>query len=156
MMYKKILVPLDGSELSEQVIPHAQALAEKFESELLLIRVYQPSLATYELLGDGPTTAREHDKEILERVEQEVHAYLKRVKEMLPEGMNARCFALLGGSVTDTILDAAQTEGADLIVMSTHGRSGFSRWIYGSVASKVLQAAKCPIFLVRAGNHVAE
>ena len=155
-MYKKILVPLDGSELSELAIPHAQALAEKFGSEVLLIRVYQPALATYELLGDGPTTAREHDKEILERAEQEVRAYLKRVKEMLSEGMNARCFALLGGSVTDTILDAAQTEGADLIVMSTHGRSGFGKWIYGSVASKILQAARCPIFLVRVSNHVAE
>jgi nucleotide-binding universal stress UspA family protein len=62
-------------------------------------------------------------------------------------------YLVLEGFVPEAILKAAETEAVDLIVMSTHGRSGLSRWVYGSVAAKVLQAAPCPIFLVRAKNH---
>jgi len=60
------------------------------------------------------------------------------------------CYFVLHGLILETILDIAETDKADLIVMSTHGRSGLSRWVYGSVAAKVLQAAPYPVFLVRA------
>ncbi len=155
-MYEKILVPLDGSSLSELALPHAEALAQHFRSEILLVRVYQPFVVPFDLYTLGPDVTDSYNQELQTQAEQETRDYLNHIQKRLRlKNIRSRCF-VLGGVVTESILDTAETEAVDLIVMSTHGRSGLSRWVYGSVASKILQVASCPVFLVRAINAQAE
>jgi nucleotide-binding universal stress UspA family protein len=90
------------------------------------------------------------------QTEKETKDYLIKVQKKLQQaGLKCRHLAQ-EGFVPDAILEVAEKEAVDLIVMSTHGRSGLGRWVYGSVAAKVLQAAPCPIFLVRAKNHLGD
>jgi nucleotide-binding universal stress UspA family protein len=149
IMYRKILVPLDGSTLSELALPHAEALAQRFESEVLLVRVCPPISTPVEFYSFA-AEATEEDRDLPAQAEKGAEAYLTFMQEKLHlKGIKSSYF-VLHGLIPETILDIAETEKADLIVMSTHGRSGRGRWVYGSVAAKVLQAAPCPIFLIRA------
>lgn len=149
-MYRKILVPLDGSSLAELALPHAEALAQQFGSEVLLVRVCQPISVPFELYTLGPDVTEGYNQDLQIKVEKEAKEYLVYIQKRLDlKNIKNRSF-VLGGIVTESILDIAQVETVDLIVMSTHGRSGLSRWVYGSVASKILQAAPCPVFLIRA------
>lgn len=148
-MIKKILVPLDGSKLAEKALPYAKALAQKFEAKLILIRVLQTVLrpivvmSSYGDMIDNVPPAFQDESEInLSKL------YLKTVLDKLH--LPARIRVLEGFPEADTIIDFAGQESVDLIVMSTHGRSGISRWVYGSVAEKILQQAPCPVLLVRA------
>jgi nucleotide-binding universal stress UspA family protein len=151
-MYKKILVPLDGSPLAESALPYAAAIAGSFNSDVLLVRVFQSIAIPFDLYTLGPDVADDYDQGLQLQLETEAGQYLIHVQKRLRlQNIRSRIF-VLGGIVTDVILDLAEVEAVDLIVMSTHGRSGFSRWVYGSVASKVLQAAPCPVLLVRAQN----
>lgn len=151
-MYKKILVPLDGSPLSELALPHAEALAERFGSELVLLRVYQPASWTHEIYGDAPDSVEPHPQDFPAEIRHKIEQYLAHLQDKLLPSVKdrTRIETQLAGVAPDAIVDFAEQEQVDLIVMSTHGRSGLSRWVYGSVAAKVLQAAPCPVFLVRA------
>lgn len=141
-MLKKILVTLDGSEFSERALPYAIEVAEKFSAELEMIWVLQPAI----VMSDFGATTYEN---LFYMEEKEATNYLRtRQDELQQRGLRVY-YKLLQGSVADVIISQANTDNIDLIVMSTHGRSGFSRWIYGSVATKVLQHAPCPVFLVR-------
>lgn len=143
-MLKKILVSVDGSELAERAIPYAKSLAEQYGAELLVIRVAHPlpiisdfSTASYEAI-----VAAEH---------QATENYLVDLNDRFSNSpVAAKMIPLHEQDVAEAIIDYACREQVDLIVMSTHGRSGFSRWIHGSVATKVLNHAPCPVFLVRA------
>jgi len=148
-MYRKILVPLDGSALSELALPHAEALAQRFESEVLLVRVCPPISTSFEFYSFA-AEATDEDRDLQVQAEKGAEEYLTVMQEKLQLKRIKSCYFMLHGLIPETILDIAETEGADLIVMSTHGRSGLSHWVYGSVAAKVLQAAPCPVFLVRA------
>ena len=143
-MLKKILLPLDGSALAEKALPYARALAEKYEAELIIVRVVQP----VPVYSDYGTAAYEA---ILNAERQEIEAYLAQIKKNLA-GLQTpiRTVAREDLAVAEAIIELACQEKVDLIVMSTHGRSGISRWIHGSVATKVLQHAPCPVLLVRA------
>jgi nucleotide-binding universal stress UspA family protein len=148
-MIKKILVPLDGSKLAEKALPYAKALAQKFEAKLILLRVLQTVLrpivvmSSYGDVVDNVPPAFQDESEInLSKL------YLKTVldKFRLP----ARIRVIEGFPEADAIIDFAGQELMDLIVMSTHGRSGISRWVYGSVAEKILHHTPCPVLLARA------
>jgi nucleotide-binding universal stress UspA family protein len=160
---RTILVPLDGSELAEEVLPHVTALAKQRGAELLevvLLRVYEPVSA----LGYYPPSARfetpsgavhvmPQDYARGESARQKIIAeqYLARVAKRLNNaGLKVRCEAL-AGAPAEVIVDYVHKNPFNLIVMSTHARSGLSRWAYGSVASRVLRGVSSPIFLVRAG-----
>ncbi len=145
-MFNKILVPLDGSQLAAKVLPHAQELAKQSGAELLLVRVLRPMPVTPDYNKQpSPTT------EVAQQAEAE--AYLQEVaKELHRLKLKARTLILERNRVAEAIIDLACQEAVDLIVMSTHGRSGLSRWVYGSVANKILQGAPGPIFLYRAGE----
>lgn len=144
-MFKRILVPLDGSELAEKALPYAEALAQKFEAELILLRVL-PMIP--EVVG-GPHGMIFHERLTQDR--HNVNVYLKGIMKPVRELhlLPARTVVLESPSAGEAIIDLACQEKVDLIVMSTHGRSGLSRLVYGSVASKVLQHAPCPVFLVK-------
>jgi nucleotide-binding universal stress UspA family protein len=149
-MYHKILVPLDGSALSELALPHAEALAQHFNSEIILIRVCQPVAMPLEIYPTLAGVSYDYSVELQAQVEKETKIYLVDLQKKVQQA-NIKCrYMALEGFIPDIILEVAEKERVDLIVMSTHGRSGISRWVYGSVAAKVLQAAHCPVFLVRA------
>jgi nucleotide-binding universal stress UspA family protein len=146
-MFRKILVPLDGSSLAEKALPYATSLAEKYSAELILAQALSPlpvmpvgefGVLPYDF---GPIHAKEEERAI---------EYLSNAKEKLAtQGIPARTAVIKGRSEADAIVDLAGQEEVDLIVKTTHGRSGLSRWVYGGVATKVLQQAPCPVLLVR-------
>ncbi len=144
-MYQHILVPLDGSPLAERALVHATAIAHKFGSEITLVQVIPPVYApvTPEMAVIQPIVP-------LDELQKESESYLDfHLAGLRNEGLVAHR-AVIDGPIAESLLDYAAGQGCGLIVMSTHGRSGFSKWIYGSVAQKMLQAAICPILLIRA------
>jgi len=142
-MYKKILVPLDGSELAKKVLGQAEKLAKLFDSEIILLQVvpFMPIYGAPELVT--PLIVDEKHKESAER-------YLTNLAEELKaKGHKVSATVKTGQQVATEIIDFAKANGVDLIVMNTHGRSGISRWFLGSVTLKVLTRAETPILLVR-------
>ncbi len=143
--FSRILVPLDGSPLSESALPHARALATAFDAEIILLRVLSTAAGVYTLPEMLPVLAAD-----TYRNEQETLEYLKRWEASLKDqGLRVRTLSAKA-PVAEAILDVARAEQVNLIAMCTHGRSGMQRWFYGSVAQRVLQAAEVPILLVRA------
>jgi nucleotide-binding universal stress UspA family protein len=145
-MYKRILVPLDGSPLAEAALDHARQLAQGHDSEIVLLRVV---ISPYTIVAPDLVLAGQGvDQEILQ---QQVEQYLQtQAGKLAAQGFAVHLVACQG-PVAEAILDHARALAADVIVMSTHGRGGVSRWVYGSVADRVLQAAPCPVLLIRAG-----
>jgi nucleotide-binding universal stress UspA family protein len=119
-------------------------LAQKFEAELVLVRV---SLVMPELVG-GPHGMAFHEQAIQDRQAADVYlnSVMGQVRELV---LPVRTATLEAHSVADAITKLAGDESVDLIVMSTHGRSGLSRLVYGSVAGQVLHDAPCPVFLIK-------
>ncbi|MBI4300893.1 MAG: universal stress protein [Chloroflexi bacterium] len=143
-MFKRILVPLDGSELAERILPYVSALAKSLESELLLLTVSDT--------GESQIDAQQ--KAHLERLAQATGAplieYQRKVVERLQAtGLQVRSKVTVG-EAAEQILAVAAQEHAELIAMSTHGRSGLRRLQYGSITDKVLHATTVPLLLFRA------
>ncbi|MGZ3493182.1 MAG: universal stress protein [Thermodesulfobacteriota bacterium] len=142
-MYKRILVPLDGSELAKKALDEAEKLASCFGAEIILFEVvpFMPIYGSPELVT--PLIVDEKQKEAAER-------YLVNLSEELEKkGFKTNAVVRTGQQVAVEIIDFAKESGANLIVMCTHGRSGISRWVLGSVALKVLTRAETPILLIR-------
>jgi nucleotide-binding universal stress UspA family protein len=151
LTYRKILLPLDGSALAAAALPHARRLALLFGVELLVVRavadLHERNLH-YVPAGMAPQVT-DYTQGLLARWVAEVEAEQAQVvDELRAAGVQATA-VVESGDATALILDVAEREAVDLIVMATHGRSGLARWVYGSVAEKVLQAASCPVLLVR-------
>lgn len=150
---RHILVPLDGSELAQRALPVARMVARSNRARLTLLSV----------LDDAPLT--EFDQLLANVAGEPVEAtkrsermrYLNRIINLLRMSGVAAQPLLLRGPVADTILEAAAD--ADMIVMSTHGRTGVRRWVFGSVANQVLLGSTCPLLLTRsapAGTVMAD
>ena len=142
-MYKKILVPLDGSELAKTALDQAEKLAKTFDAEIILFQVvpFMPIYGSPELVT--PLIVDEKQKEAAEK-------YLANLAEELrKKGLKVAAMVRTGQQVAVEIIDFAKETGVDLIIMCTHGRSGISRWVLGSIAHKVLTRAETPILLVR-------
>ena len=142
-MYTRILMPTDRSAMAEQALPHAVAQAEKLGAELILLRVLEP----FEQVR-GLSAAQ------LDRIKQftleKAQTYLDDlVKTIECEGVKVSA-AIVEGRPHAGILQYAEANQVDLIVLCTRGRSGFSRWLMGSVADRVVRGAKVPVLLVRA------
>ena len=143
-MYKRILVPLDGSALAEAALQHAESIAQHFDADVVLLRVV---VSPYAIVAPDLVLAGSEvdQKQFIAQAE----GYLQGVAGRL-RGKGLRVKTAVGeGPVAESILEHAKKEHGELIVMSTHGRGGVSRWVYGSVADRVLQAAPCPILLIR-------
>jgi nucleotide-binding universal stress UspA family protein len=137
--FKRLLVPLDGSETAAKALDLAARLAGTLDAEVVLFRA-----SWVDPTDNALAYARDIDatKNSL-REELEVHASALR-----SEGLRARSLVKLNDPA-EAILAAVKQTGSDLIVMTTHGRTGFKRWLLGSVAEKVLRAAPRPVLLVR-------
>jgi len=148
-MYKKVLVTLDGSELSECVLPHVEAFRKGFPGcRVTLLRVVEPVESTVAAHAD--VISPEQWKAREEALIAEAGDYLKQVTARLDQGGGPVDAKVIAGRVDERIVDYAEQEGVDLIIMATHGRSGVSRWVRGSVADRVLHYAHFPILMVRA------
>jgi nucleotide-binding universal stress UspA family protein len=134
-MYDRILVPLDGSDLARQIVPRVLSMGAAHGSEVILLQVLPGS-------GVLPKTA------VKERKEAEEHLTAVE-QELLDAGVNARHTIRHGADVAAEIVDYAEVNDIDLIAMSTHGRTGVGRWVFGSVAERVLRGTTKPILLVR-------
>lgn len=146
-MYRHILVPLDGSLLAEQVLPHIHALAaNEGTTKITLLRAVPPVFTTsVDYSGMLATTAAD----ALETLEDEARDYLTRIAaEFRAEGYNV-AIEVSAMPAAEAILDYAEAQKADLIAIATHGRSGISRWVFGSVTQKVVQAAPVPVLVIR-------
>ena len=146
-MYKKILAPLDGSKVSECSLPHIKAIATACGvPEVVLMMVVEPVFNV-----EAEATARV-GRDLMAEVEQanwdKDKAYLDGVATKLKaDGIQAQA-VLAKGKPADTIMDFAQKNNVDLIIMSTHGRSGVSRWLMGSVTDKVVRHSPVPVLTV--------
>jgi nucleotide-binding universal stress UspA family protein len=141
-MYGHIMLPLDGSPLAEQALPHAVALARTCAAGLDFVAVVP--LPDPEAAG-APEAQPDWGSEAAQQ-----KAYLNGlVAQAGADGLRASS-QLLRGDVAETILRHVEEAGVDLIVMCTHGRSGLGRWVYGSIADRVLRHAPVPVLLVRA------
>lgn len=149
-MYKRILIPLDGSELAESILPHAIELASMSGSHLILLSVVElPHLAALEECVEYDAVPRPTNRE-LERKSIEITRYLGQLVDKLDElGIEAHAYTRYG-PVVSTILCTARDEQADLIAMASHGRGGLSDVYYGSVAAGILQRIDRPLLIVRA------
>jgi nucleotide-binding universal stress UspA family protein len=150
--FRSILVPLDGSALAEKALAAALQLARAMAGRadatsvrLILLRVVGPValVAADPMLYD----------ELMRMGVDEAQAYLKTVVETVDAGPVQVDVQAVSGAPADAIVHYAEEHGVDLIVMSSHGRTGSSRWVYGSVAEKVLHHAPCATVIIRA--HVA-
>lgn len=144
-MFKKILVPLDGSSLAEGVLPQVRALARIHGSSVILLRV------AFALVfpGADPTEAQV-------KTTEEAEAYVERIRESLEkEGITVEA-RVRYGFPSEEILAAAGRGGVDLIAMATHGRSGPVRWMLGSVAEQVVRHAGVPVLLIRVAGAKAK
>jgi len=141
-MYKKILVPLDGSTLAEAALPHAEAIAKSEGAEIILLRV--PTMPTTEFFAREPTLA----VKIHEEEQVEVVKYInKKVEELKKDHIKVTAITQ-EGPVPETILAVAEQTQADMIAMSTHGRTGIQRWLMGSVADRVVHHTHIPVMLI--------
>ncbi len=144
-MFKKILVPLDGSKLAEQALPTALKLATAVGGQIILMRVpqYHEVMTMASVGGEMPPVALSGDDS------HEAEAYLNEVA-LFHNRETVHLVTRLGdGDPASAIVDIAAAEEVDLIVMSTHGRAGLARWALGSVAEKVLRAATVPVVILR-------
>jgi len=147
-MYKKILVPLDGSELAEHVLDHVKAVAKGcHDSQVILLQVIEPLLISFK----ADITVANNYREAEDKFEASIKDYLSRVAETLKQSGIAVETAITNithGSAAGEILNYATENGVDLIVMSTHGKSGSSRWHFGSVSDRVASHSAIPVLIV--------
>lgn len=142
-MYRRILVPLDGSEHSECALAHVKAIATGCKvPEVIVLFVVEP---IYPITYEIPI-------EVAEDVKQRNEVFGKEYIERITRNLSAEGIAASGaiqqGRPAEVILDYARSRQVDLIIMSTRGRSGLSRWILGSVADRVARNSTAPVLLV--------
>jgi len=148
-MYKRIVVPLDGSPLAEQALTHATAQAERFEAEIILLKVLEP-------LPKAILTSPASVQRAEQLSAQLARDYLERIADQIrEEGIAAKAALLEGKPYVEIVRFSAKPE-VDMIVMSTRGHSGWSRWLLGSVADRVVRGATVPVLLVQCQESCEE
>lgn len=144
-MYKKILVPLDGSPLAESVLPYAEELAKTEQAEIILLTV--PTIPTIDVFVRNPTMVS-----VIEDIQKEVEAaatkYVNDKAEALKHDDVKVSVMVQTGPVPDAIIEVAEMIHADMIAMSTHGRTGIQRWLLGSVADQIVHGTHIPVMLI--------
>jgi nucleotide-binding universal stress UspA family protein len=155
-MYQNIMVPLDGSQLAECVLPNVKSFIQGCRVHTVtLVRVVESAQPRFAgAPSAGVHTDYEKVLEYVRRNEEErklsAAAYLEEIgKRLKSDGVQFR-MDVLAGEVADTLVDYAEARPIDLILIATHGRSGVSRWVRGSIADRILRASRVPVLMVRA------
>lgn len=149
-MYQKILVPLDGSERAEEILPHVVRLALQFQSTVILLQVVEvkigPEGVEFMPMAGGSVELMVRSVEENRRLTE---TYLNKVKSRLQsKGVDVKVQVAFG-SVVDKIISAARRENVDLIAMASHGRTGAACVFYGCVAAGVLHRIDRPLLIIR-------
>lgn len=145
MSYQNILVPVDGSEVALNVVQHAVELAKAFNSKITVVQVMtlDPYIAA-EYLSDGQSNL------LIERARKFIEDNLAQAKAKFNEyGIDVETKILEGESIHRTIMKAIDELNIDLIVISSHGRTGFKKLIMGSVAQSLITEVNVPVFVVK-------
>lgn len=146
--YRKIAVPIDGSGWSERAIPHAVDIARNNGAEIILVHVFRPPASEY---ADQLALAGQDAQ--IDRMRQEIKNYLMGLRGQLRnQNVECRVQYIEGVGAASLICDYVNEEGVDLVVMTSHGRTGLSRFIFGSIAEKVLQGVNVPVLIIRPGK----
>ena len=153
-MYSKVMVPLDGSKLAECVLPHVEALTGMERStRVILVRVVKPYLAHFEDNVDGDFTMVDLTDVAEETVDRERLQRASDYLESIAANLNVKSevdSVVLLGKPASALTGYAAANDIDLVIVSTHGRSGVSRWVRGSVVERILHSIGAPILVIRA------
>ena len=145
-MYQTILVPLDGSRRAEAVLPHVQEMARRYGAKVVLLKVDEPQA----LLGWDEVIDMDKYKEDRARQKEKTAAYLASIQEKLRnKEIGTRTLIKYNSLVIKEILITAESVGADIVAMASHGQTGLARTFYGSVAAGVLSNIDRPLLLIR-------
>jgi nucleotide-binding universal stress UspA family protein len=149
-MYEKIMVPLDGSELAECVLPHVEGFIKGCHvSDVVFVRVVEPPAPVPSYYGEASIRPESYVETEPAR-KSAAKDYLDQIKNRLKyEGTELHSEVLVG-RVADSLADYTEKNDIDLIIMATHGRSGITRWVRGSIADKILRSSNVPVLMVRA------
>ena len=147
-MYNKILVPVDGSELAECVLPHIEKIVNDCGvKEIIFLRVIEPVAAA--IAGGDYIIGEDESRTLQNRHESAARYYLDQLISSLQYSETALSSEVITGKAAENIADFAAHQEADLVIMATHGRSGVSRWVMGSVAERVIRWSCVPVLIVR-------
>ena len=160
-MYKRILVPLDGSELAECVLPHVEAIARGCGvQDAVFLRVVEPLhwVVGPSYVPNGVDDGLSFSTEDIKRMNSEnrttAENYLSQLASRTKyDGVTVQS-EVITGKAAESITEYTTNNSIDLITIATHGRSGVSRWVYGSVADRILRSASVPVLMVRAPGCV--
>ncbi len=142
---KRIVAPIDFSEPSLEGLRNAIELAEKFDAELIILYVIEPPV--WSGLAYSPTGYNPPD--ITESLKEEAMKNLDKLRtEIIPGHVSCRLLTL-EGKPADQIVSLSNEQSANLIVIATHGYSGFHRFVFGSVTERVVRTASCPVLTIR-------
>ncbi len=146
-MYRKVLAPLDGSELAEHTLEHLKVLLKGCEApEVIILRVIEPlpaqTLSTFSHTSSPILTEMENKNR------QAAKRYVRNIADRLKKDNINAIPVTLEGTAADEILDYANNNNVEMIIMSSHGRSGIKRWLLGSVTKKVLDHSPIPVLIV--------
>jgi nucleotide-binding universal stress UspA family protein len=155
-MYSKIMVPLDGSELAECVLPHVEAIATGCKiATVVFVRVIDPGTVSATLPAQGELGSQEKSRRQLEEERiKNAEAYLKKIIESISIENAVLQYEVIEGSVAENLADWAEKNDVDLIIIASHGRSGISRWMMGSIAERILHSVCVPVLMIRAPGCV--
>ncbi|MEZ4832577.1 MAG: universal stress protein [Caldilineaceae bacterium] len=143
---QKVLVPLDGSALAETALAPALEMVDKHHAELWLVQAVElPELWGEEFVSAETVASLPS----IEEQEALARGYLDQIAASMQENGRVIRTHIETGHPASVIASVATAQDIDTIVMSTHGRSGLSRWVFGSVAEKVVRTVECPVLLVR-------
>ena len=142
-MFHKILVPLDGSEAAEAALETATYLASMSKGEIELVRVQlPPNQFGFTSEADVPQAYFDEERDLCQ-------AYLEPIAQRLSQaGLSVKCTVLKGPDFARSILEAAIESGSNLIVLTSHGRTGLTKVLLGSVAESVSRRAPCPVMII--------
>lgn len=149
-MYRRIVVPLDGSKLAECVLPHVKTIAQGNDvPEVLFIRAVEPIVIPYGRQV-SKITSIEQLKTFEARHKLEAEKYLRKIEDRFKKaGVKTKIF-VINGKAGEAIVNFVTRKKADVVVIATHGRSGVSRLVWGSVADRIVRSVRVPVLLIRA------
>lgn len=145
--YRKVVVPLDGSGWGQRAVTHAVDIARSNDSEIILLHIFKPPAREF-----TPELALANQDDQIQELREQMKQYLVGIRaELRNEGVRVRTqyIEAEGADVAQLICDFVNDEGVDLIVMSTRGRTGLGRLLFGSVARDVMECVTVPVLLVK-------
>lgn len=157
--FNRILVPVDGSPFSEATLPYVEELTRKTNKEILLLHICEPPVVpSYGSHPINPTWKKYRDDMWGETEKLSTNYLNKTMAAMKKKGIKvkSRVIKAQSGEVAKTIMQISKEENIDLIVIATQGRTGVSRWVYGSVANRIVGEFSQPILLIRPATSIPQ